>query len=35
MNNNCQGVLCGDISSNGKILVTGSDDNSIRIFNLK
>ncbi|WP_369116150.1 hypothetical protein [Crocosphaera watsonii] len=23
------------MSSNGKILVTGSDDNSIRIFNLK
>lgn len=35
VNNNCKGILCGDISSNGKILVTGSDDNIIRVFNFK
>lgn len=35
INNHSKGILCGDISSNGTTLVTGSDDNIIRFFDLK
>lgn len=35
INNHSTGILCGDISSDGKTLVIGDNDNTIRVFNLK